>query len=89
MLRLRLPHLDAVDDSNRVQTAAGVGIEFRRPQVRRVIALHPYSGQVENGITQALADPVEEKTLHMITADPARKPTLVQFAPFQCRIRDP
>src|SRR5256886_13356529 len=42
--------------------------------------LNPYSGQVENGITQALADPVEEKTLHMITADPARTPTFTLFA---------
>src|SRR5262249_30997850 len=30
--------------------------------------LNPYSGHVEGGITRALADPVEEKTLHMVTA---------------------
>ena len=42
--------------------------------------LNPYTGQLENGITQALADPVEEKTLHMVTADPARTPTFTLFA---------
>ena len=42
--------------------------------------LNPYTGTVENGITQALADPVEEKTLHMVTADPARTPTFTLFA---------
>jgi hypothetical protein len=42
--------------------------------------LNPYSGQVENGITQRLADPVEERTLHMVTADPARTPTFTLFA---------
>jgi hypothetical protein len=42
--------------------------------------LNPYTGTVENGITQALADPVEEKTLHMVTADPFRTPTFTLFA---------
>jgi len=42
--------------------------------------LNPYTGQVETGITQALADPVAEKTLHMVTADPARTPTYTLFA---------
>jgi hypothetical protein len=42
--------------------------------------LNPYTGQVENGITQALADPVAEKALHMVTADPARTPTFTLFA---------
>ena len=42
--------------------------------------LNPYTGQVENGITQALADPVEEHTLHMVTADPMRTPTFTLFA---------
>jgi hypothetical protein len=42
--------------------------------------LNPYSGQVQKDITVALADPVEEKTLHMVTADPARTPTFTLFA---------
>jgi hypothetical protein len=42
--------------------------------------LNPYTGQVQNDITVALADPVEEKTLHMVTADPARTPTFTLFA---------
>jgi hypothetical protein len=42
--------------------------------------LNPYTGQVQTDITQALADPVTEKTLHMITADPARTPTFTLFA---------
>src|SRR5262249_10121148 len=42
--------------------------------------LNPYTGQVEDGITQRLADPVEERTLHMVTADPARTPTFTLFA---------
>jgi hypothetical protein len=42
--------------------------------------LNPYTGQVQNDITQALADPVTEKTLHMVTADTARTPTYTLFA---------
>lgn len=42
--------------------------------------LNPYTGQVQNNITVALADPVEEKLLHMVTADPARTPTFTLFA---------
>ncbi|HKA02753.1 MAG TPA: hypothetical protein VKD67_00445, partial [Acidimicrobiales bacterium] len=42
--------------------------------------LNPYTGKVQNNITVALADPVEEKTLHMVTADPARTPTFTLFA---------
>ncbi len=38
-----------------------------------------YSGQTEN-MTVAMADPVEMKLLHMITADPARTPTFTWFA---------
>jgi hypothetical protein len=45
---------------------------------------NPYTGSVEthgaNGITRALADPVEEKSLHMVTADPNRTPTFTLFA---------
>jgi hypothetical protein len=42
--------------------------------------LNPYTGSVENGIIQRMADPVEEKTLHMVTADPFRTPTFTLFA---------
>jgi hypothetical protein len=42
-------------------------------------ATNPYTGVNEN-ITAALADPVEMKALHMITADPQRTPTLTMFA---------
>ncbi|MEA2675113.1 MAG: hypothetical protein QOI92_2305, partial [Chloroflexota bacterium] len=42
--------------------------------------LNPYTGVVENNITVALADPVEEKILHMVTADPKRTPTFTLFA---------
>ncbi len=42
--------------------------------------LNPYTGTVQTDITQALADPVEEKTLHMVTADPMRTPTFTLFA---------
>ena len=42
-------------------------------------ATNPYTGASEH-IAAALADPVEMKTLHMITADPQRTPTLTMFA---------
>jgi hypothetical protein len=42
-------------------------------------ATNPYTG-VNEHITAALADPVEMKTLHMVTADPQRTPTLTMFA---------
>jgi hypothetical protein len=42
--------------------------------------LNPYTGTVESGITRALADPVEESALHMVTADPNRTPTYTLFA---------
>lgn len=42
--------------------------------------LNPYTGQIQNDITVALADPVQEKTLHMVTADPFRTPTFTLFA---------
>jgi hypothetical protein len=50
---------------------------------REMAQLHwtnPYTGQVENNIMVALADKTEMKTLHMITADPARTPTFTPFA---------
>jgi hypothetical protein len=42
-------------------------------------ATNPYTGINEN-MTAALADQVEEKTLHMVTADPQRTPNLTMFA---------
>lgn len=42
-------------------------------------AVSPITGATDT-LTQALADPVEMKLLHMITADPARTPTLTMFA---------
>jgi len=42
--------------------------------------LNPYTNAVETDITRRLADPVEEKTLHMVTADPFRTPTYTLFA---------
>ena len=40
---------------------------------------NPYSGEQQN-LFVAMADPVEEKLLHMVTADPARTPTFTPFA---------
>ncbi|HSB38014.1 MAG TPA: hypothetical protein VLD13_02905 [Gaiellaceae bacterium] len=42
--------------------------------------LNPYTGVDQHDIMVALADPVEMKTLHMVTADPARTPTFTPFA---------
>ena len=42
--------------------------------------LNPYTGVDQTGITVALADPVEEDILHMVTADPYRTPTFTLFA---------
>jgi hypothetical protein len=41
-------------------------------------ATNPYTGQTDR-LTAALADPVEESTLHMVTSDPARTPTFTLF----------
>src|SRR3989442_1254469 len=41
---------------------------------------NPYTGAGQTNVTQALADPVTEKTLHMVTADPNRTPTFPLFA---------
>lgn len=42
-------------------------------------AVNPITGDTD-AITKFLADPVEQKLLHMITADPARTPTFILFA---------
>ena len=45
----------------------------------RIEVTNPLSGVHENLIA-AMADPVEEQVLHMVTADPARTPTFTPFA---------
>jgi hypothetical protein len=42
-------------------------------------AFNPYQGGAAVPIAQRLADSVEEKTLHMVNADPKRTPTLTMF----------
>jgi hypothetical protein len=42
-------------------------------------AYNPYAGQTQP-IANYLADPAEEAILHMVNADPARTPTLAEFA---------
>ena len=42
-------------------------------------AANPITGKTDR-LTNFLADPVEEKLLHMVTADPARTPTFTMFA---------
>jgi hypothetical protein len=45
----------------------------------QLTAVNPYNGKSAK-LTQYMADPVEMKLLHMITADPARTPTFTWFA---------
>jgi len=45
----------------------------------KLTALNPITGKMDT-ITKFLADPVEMKALHMITADPRRTPTFTLFA---------
>ncbi len=47
-------------------------------EIGQLMILNPYTGNVEP-VTAALADPVEEKTLHMVTADRFRTPTFTLF----------
>ena len=47
--------------------------------VGNLTALNPISGNTDT-LTKYLADPVEMKLLHMVTADPARTPTFTMFA---------
>ena len=44
-----------------------------------IAVTNPLTGNKEN-LFVAMADPVEEKTLHMVTADPDRTPTFTPFA---------
>jgi hypothetical protein len=51
--------------------------------VARLTAFNPYAeqpGQAPQQIANYLADPAEEAILHMVNADPARTPTLAEFA---------
>jgi hypothetical protein len=57
---------------------AAVSRNFGRA-VGALTAVNPYTGDTDH-ITAALADPVQMKTLHMVTADPQRTPTLTMFA---------
>lgn len=45
----------------------------------QLTAVNPYTSNTDT-LTQFMADSVEMKLLHMITADPARDPTLTMFA---------
>ena len=47
--------------------------------VGKLTAVNPITGNTDT-LTKYLADPVEMKLLHMITADPARTPTFNMFA---------
>ncbi len=64
-------------NGNPARTSATARTFGRAVGARR--ADNPYTGYNEN-ITAALADQVEEKTLHMVTADPQRTPNLTMFA---------
>jgi hypothetical protein len=52
---------------------------FFEHAVANLTALNPITGATDH-ITQFLADPVEQKALHMVTSDPNRTPTFVLFA---------
>src|SRR5205085_5130666 len=43
-------------------------------------AIDPYVDPTPKPVFQQIADPVEERTLHMINSDPARTPTFTPFA---------
>jgi hypothetical protein len=45
----------------------------------KLTALNPITGKTDT-VTNYMADPVEMKLLHMVTADPARTPTFTLFA---------
>jgi len=47
--------------------------------VASLTAYNPYNGATQK-IAEYLADPTEEAILHMVNADPARTPTLAEFA---------
>src|SRR5437764_8022723 len=45
----------------------------------KLTAVNPITGNTDT-VTKYMADPVEMKLLHMVTADPARTPTFTLFA---------
>src|SRR5436305_96495 len=47
--------------------------------VGKLTAVNPMTNNTDT-LTKSLADPVQMKILHMVTADPARTPTLTMFA---------
>ena len=47
--------------------------------IASLTAYNPYAGQTQK-IANYLADPTEEAILHIVNADPARTPTLAEFA---------
>jgi hypothetical protein len=53
--------------------------QFER-NVAGLNAIDPYSSPTAAPVFLRLADPVEEKTLHMVNSDPARTPTFTGFA---------
>ncbi len=57
---------------------AGVTRAFERA-TGQLTAPNPITGNTDT-LTKFLADPVEMKLLHMVTADPARTPTFTMFA---------
>ena len=57
---------------------AAVTRDFGRA-LGKLTAVNPITNNTDT-LTKFLADPVEMKLLHMITADPARTPTLTMFA---------
>jgi hypothetical protein len=48
-------------------------------QMSRLTVTNPLTGATDN-VADQLADPVEEKILHFVSADPARTPTLTAFS---------
>lgn len=68
----------AIYITGRPAANADVARNFERG-VAQLTATNPISGNTEK-ITNYLADPVELQLLHMVTADPARTPSLILFA---------
>jgi hypothetical protein len=56
------------------------GVRKFEHDVASLTNTNPYSGVVNEPITNYLANPVEESILHMTNADPAMTPTLTDFA---------
>jgi len=55
------------------------GVRKLEQDVSKLSTINPISGNLDS-LTLALADPVEMKLLHLISADPMRAPTFVMFA---------